>query len=188
LLEGSSSDGSSRALLSALRGADLALTILGGLVAVIVLGLILQSLLGNFVSDREMRAREAGEQVTAASARRQAHALAQAGSYREAVRQLYLATLLSLEDRGLLRADRSLTNRELLLSVSEGAGAQGSAVQGALQPVVDVFESVWYGQREPDAGTFGAYTQAVDAAAEAIDAAELPAGKAPEQGAGNGDA
>lgn len=162
------------------RGLQIALTVAGSLVAIVVLGLILQAVLGNFVSQAELRARQSGaeEAPTAETARRRAFDLAHAGSYRDAVRQLYLSTLLSLEDRGLLRVDRSLTNREVLAQV--GAAQAGAApLVATLRPVVDVFESVWYGLREPDAGTFTAYSRSVDAAVDAINSAERGAARLP---------
>ncbi len=165
------------------RGVQIVLTVVGGLVAIVVLGLILQAVLGNFVAQADLRARQAGagEALTADVARRRAADLARAGSYRDAVRQLYLSTLLSLEDRGLLRADRSLTNREVLaqlgaaVSRPQGSGAQPEgvpALQATLRPVIDVFESVWYGLREPDADSFTAYSRSVDEAVGAIGSVE----------------
>lgn len=80
-----------------------------------------------------------------------------AGDYRTAVRLLYLSTLLLLEERKLLRYDRTLTNREYLRQV-----ADNPSLVGALRPVVDTFDEVWYGQVEPDAGGYEAYARQVD--------------------------
>lgn len=161
------------------RGMQTVLTVVGGLVAVVVLGLILQAVLGTFVSQAELRARQGtdGEPMTSAAARRAGLDLAQVGSYRDAVRQLYLATLLTLEERGLLRGDRSLTNREVLAQVGGATIGEARRVQGALRPVVDTFESVWYGLREPDAAGFESYARSVDVAVDAIHAAEKPAAR-----------
>jgi hypothetical protein len=64
----------------------------------------------------------------------------QQGDARRAVRQLFLATLLLLEERGELPSDRALTNYELLRAVKERP-----SLATALAPVVDTFERVWYG-------------------------------------------
>ena len=80
--------------------------------------------------------------VTAESERAEAAGLAAEGAFREALRHLYLATLLSLDEQGLLRLDRALTNREVLARVR----ARGEAsLLPALEPLVDAFDRVWYG-------------------------------------------
>ncbi len=62
--------------------------------------------------------------------------------YRLAVRMLYLACLLKLDESGALRYDRTQTNREYVRQV-----AGQPALAGALQPVVEMFDDVWYGFR-----------------------------------------
>lgn len=139
---------------------------LGGVAVAILLSYWLTRLLGGFVAEAEARRRrEAGaeEPLTAVSARRQAQAQAQAGQYRQAVRSLYLSALLHLEERGLVRADRSLTNREYLAQA-----AVAEEVRRHLQPVVQTFDAVWYGVREPDGETFARYQREIDALNEAI--------------------
>ena len=150
-------------------GFDWAFAIVGGLIAVVVISFLIQALMRGFVVDAEVRRRLAegeNEAVTAASARQQAVELARAGDFRAAVRRLYLSTLLSLEDHGLLRYDRSLTNREMLARLRPD-----SPVRAGLAQVVDTFEQVWYGVQEPDRHTFDAYQAAVDATGSAILAA-----------------
>ncbi|RME63501.1 MAG: DUF4129 domain-containing protein [Caldilineae bacterium] len=127
----------------------------------ILLSYWLRQFLGGMLLDREVRRRQAdGEPVplTAREARRMASEQAQVGNYREAVRQLYLAALLHLDERGLIRYDPSLTNREVLAQTKPGA-----PVRVHLQPVVDVFDRVWYGIREPDRATYEHYRQEIDA-------------------------
>ncbi len=148
------------------------IAIAGGVAIAFLLSYWLQGLLRSFVTDAEIRRRAAaGDEtpLTASAARRRAADLAGAGNYRAAVRQLYNAVLLSLEERSLVRRDRSLTNRELLARLPAGGG-----VRESLAPVVDTFEAVWYGVREPDAGAFGRYREAVDAAGAAIEEAARP--------------
>jgi hypothetical protein len=143
----------------------------GGVAIALLLGYWLQGLLRSFVADAEIRRRATagdGAPLTAAAARRRAVELAGAGDYRAAVRQFYNAMLLTLVERGLVRRDRSLTNRELL------ARLPISSVRETLTPVVDTFEAVWYGVRQPDAAAFGRYREAVDAVGAAIEESARP--------------
>lgn len=136
----------------------------GGLAVAVVLSYWLHGLLAGAIADAEARRRQAAgeaEPATAAAARRQALALAGAGNYRQAVRQLYLSALLHLEERGVVRADRSLTNREYLAQVRDDP-----VTRAHLQPVVQTFDEVWYGIHEPDGDTFRRYQREVDALTE----------------------
>lgn len=81
--------------------------------------------------DRPLSGRSAWEQGQAA---------AQAGDRRAAVRLLYLAALLALDERGVLRYDRARTNREVLRAVRPTA-----ELHQLLQPIVADFDRVWYG-------------------------------------------
>jgi hypothetical protein len=134
---------------------------IAGLIAILLLlAYWLRGLIAGFVADEEMRdGGRAGDDLpqTPADTRRPAAGLAGAGDYRSAVRNLYLSALLTLEQHGLVPADRSLTNRELLARV-------GSAhpLRPHLQPVVETFDAVWYGVHEPDATTYDAYTHSID--------------------------
>jgi hypothetical protein len=130
------------------------LTALGTLILVLTLGYIVRSLAINFVSETAIAGDGADgrEFLTAVSALKQAQTLSEAGDYRAAVRYLYLSALLSLEERGLLRYNRSLTNREYLRSV---AHLPGLAI--VLRDVVDVFDRVWYGYQPLDQVTYQQY-------------------------------
>lgn len=145
-----------------------ALTALGwaGVIAALLLLIVLLSywlrrLLNSLLAGAE-RARSADGidnlPATATEARQQANELAQAGSYREAVRRLYLAALLRLAERELIRFDPSQTNREVLARVEQTAPARSH-----LEPVVETFDRVWYGEREPDEETFRSYSREIDA-------------------------
>lgn len=125
----------------------------------------LQGFLGNFVADFANRRAPSAEDtpLTANAARQQATMLAQAGNYRDAVRQLYLSALLSLEEHNFIRYDRSLTNREVLAQVQKK-----QTVQSHLQPIVETFDDVWYGIHEPDQTTFSDYAQEIDQLAEMV--------------------
>ncbi|MFZ6031323.1 MAG: DUF4129 domain-containing protein [Chloroflexota bacterium] len=90
--------------------------------------------------------------LNAESALRRAQELSRGGDYRSAVRYLYLSSLLLLEERGLLRYDRSKTNREVLRSVSDQP-----ELKKPLQNVVEVFDQVWYGYQELEPSDYERY-------------------------------
>jgi hypothetical protein len=78
--------------------------------------------------------------IHAAEAQEKATSAAGTGDFREAMRLLYLAALLHLDEVGLLRFDRTLTNQEVLATVVNRA-----LLHTALRPVVTQFDRVWYG-------------------------------------------
>jgi hypothetical protein len=83
-----------------------------------------------------------GERLTAIDLRREAEEMAGERSYRLAIRALYLAALVRLDERGVLSFERALTNREVL----KNAGASGrSSLVDRLAPLVDRFVRHWYG-------------------------------------------
>lgn len=98
---------------------------------------------------------EAG--LTATGALQQASNLARGGDYRTAVRYLYLSALLWLDERGMLRYNRALTNREYLASL-----ADNPELQRRLLPIIETFDRVWYGYATLDATSFRAYQQQVE--------------------------
>jgi hypothetical protein len=119
-----------------------ALALLALLAVAGVLAYVLRGLFLNFAPEVSLPegAAPGDDALTAESASQRARALSAGGDYRAAVRYLYLSALLHLEEAGLLRYDRSLTNREYLRSV---AGRPELAAE--LREVVDVFDRVWYG-------------------------------------------
>ena len=86
-----------------------------------------------------------------------AQTLSNQGDYRNAVRYLYLSSLLVLDERGLLRYDRSRTNREYLRSVSSRP-----ELSKPLGDVIDVFDRVWYGFDSVNEEDFESYVKHVD--------------------------
>lgn len=62
------------------------------------------------------------------------------GDYREAARRLFLAMLLALDEKGILRFDRHRTNLELLQQER-----LHKALVPSLTPVIVTYERVWYG-------------------------------------------
>ena len=136
-----------------------AVMLVGGVLLIYTLGIWLSRLLSGFVADAELRRQgENGEApVTSRQARKMATEMARSGNYREAVRHLYLSALFKLEETGAVPRDRSKTNRELLADV-----AGDGPLRQHLQPVVETFDRVWYGVREPDDTTFHHYEQEID--------------------------
>ena len=95
--------------------------------------------------------------LTSKGAMQRAQSLSGQGDYRNAIRYLYLSSLLVLDEQGLLRYDRSRTNREVLRSVSAKPN-----VAGPLGDVIDVFDRVWYGFENVDERTYQSYIKHVD--------------------------
>lgn len=150
------------------------------IVAVAVVWLLvywLRGLLGNFVADASAKRPNGADSdlpQTPAEARERASEQARAGNYRDAVRNLYLSALLTLETKGVIVPDRSLTNREVLARLQPG-----NPLRPSMEPVVDTFDEVWYGVREPDDQTYQTYTHAIDELESVAAQAEKAAGKQP---------
>lgn len=117
-------------------------TFLGIMAVVVVLLYIWRMLLGDFAAEAVMAGDDVlGDEVlTADAALQRAQQFSGEGDYRTAVRYLYLSALLLLEERGLLRYNRSLTNREYLRSL-----ASQPELATVLRDVIEVFDRVWYG-------------------------------------------
>jgi hypothetical protein len=143
---------------SGLSPAGWATLLLGLLLVVALIVYAVRSVRHSMVADARARTEAAEEEpLTAAQAVDQAQSEARAGNYRSAARHLYLSSLLWLEERGMLRYDRSRTNREYLQQL------RGKPTHDALAPVVDTFEQVWYGHRPLDASAFDEYERQVQA-------------------------
>lgn len=117
------------------------LVLLGIVVAGGVLVFLVRNLRRNLVPEEVLPAPLVpGDARTPAEAFANAQRLVQARDYRGAVRQLYLATLYLLDQRGRLKFDPTLTNREYL------ALAHGDAATlSALKPIIETFDRTWYG-------------------------------------------
>jgi hypothetical protein len=135
------------------------LFVLGGIVAVFaVLAYLVVHLRRSAVADQALAAEGAPDEAASSSeALVHAQRLANAGDYRSAARQLYLAALLYLDERGRVRYDRSLTNKEYLTI----AGLDAPAVH-ALEPVVERFDRTWYGFEPMTAEDFEAFRRQID--------------------------
>lgn len=133
-------------------------TPIAAILLVIVLLYAFRGLFVDLIADARLtNGEDADELLTADSAFQRAQSLSRGGDYRAAVRYLYLSSLLMLDERGLLRYDRSRTNREVLRSVSDKP-----ELSQPLTEVVDVFDNVWYGYHELDEDTFKHYSDRVE--------------------------
>jgi hypothetical protein len=120
----------------------LSLAIAGALIVLGVVGLLVAGVRAN-LGPRSVAAPAAPVRaVTWEEAMAEAARLAQSGRYREAIRALYVATMLRGDALGQLRFDRALTNRELLATARARGGA---ALADRLRPLVERFDRLWYG-------------------------------------------
>lgn len=135
------------------------LAVAAAVVVAAVLLYALRDVIIGFSADAAMQAEDelGGQPLTADMALQRAQALSTDGDYRTAVRYLYLSALLLLEERGLLRYDRSLTNREYLRTV-----AHRPELAAILREVIDVFDRVWYGFQTLTASEYEAYARRVE--------------------------
>ena len=131
-------------------------TLLGvGILALIaVVGFFAQQIRHHLISDAPEETPQSSEDVpfTARAALDQAEQFEVHHNFREALRSLYLAALLHLQERGLVSYDKSLTNREHLRELKAHPN-----LQNVLRPVVHTFDDVWYGHKPCNAGTMTEY-------------------------------
>ncbi len=119
---------------------------------------ISRNLSRNLVRDAQLAAEGGGDELLSSTgALQRAQVLSTQGDYRTAIRYLYLSSLLTLDEQGLLRYDRSRTNREYLRSVASRPG-----LANPLRNVIDLFDRVWYGFEKVDEQTYQAYVAHVE--------------------------
>lgn len=135
------------------------LTISGIIILLGVLVFTFRGLLADLVSeaDTTIDGELGDERLNADQALQRAQNLSTGGDYRSAVRYLYLSSLLLLEERGLIRYDRSQTNQEYLRSV-----AGRPELVAILHDVIDVFDRVWYGFQSLDSRAYAQYKARVE--------------------------
>jgi hypothetical protein len=133
--------------------------VLGGMMVALIIIFFLRQLRLNAAAESALPLITSDDEanLTSAQALSNAQRLASAGDYRSAVRQLYLSTLLLLDERGRLRYDRALTNREYLRAV-----AHIPDIANALRPIVETFDRVWYGFSSISQREFEAYRERVE--------------------------
>lgn len=95
--------------------------------------------------------------TTSGDARSRADGLEASRDYRSAIRYLYLSSLLLLDERGVIRYDRTLTNREHLRQV-----ANRPPLFELLRSVINAFEDVWYGFEPVDERFYREYEEQVE--------------------------
>lgn len=135
------------------------LAIVGGLILLAVLVFAFRNLARDFAADADLppEVEDADENLTAQTALARAQTFSRQQDYRTAVRYLYLSTLLILEEKGLLRYNRTRTNREYIRSV-----ADKPEMARVLGDVVEVFDRVWYGYEEIDDQQYTTYQTQVE--------------------------
>ncbi|MGH2543163.1 MAG: DUF4129 domain-containing protein [Ardenticatenaceae bacterium] len=116
------------------------IALFSGVIVGAVLLIFIRGLRRNVVVEEEARILPGAIPTDAGEAQEYAAEAAKAGNFREAMRLLYLAALLHLDEVGLIRFDRALTNREVLATLSGS-----SMLHSLLAPVVGQFDRVWYG-------------------------------------------
>ncbi len=132
--------------------------LVGVIVVIAVLIYFVRNLRRNLVAEEELPPPlHADDARTPAEAFDNAQRFLNAGDYRSAVRQLYLATLLLLDQRGRIKYDPTLTNREYLRQASKDPRAVS-----ALQPIVETFDRTWYGFEPISRQEFDEYKQRVE--------------------------
>jgi hypothetical protein len=131
---------------------------ISGLVIALALFYVLRRLRADFAAEARLDLNDDPHlaDITADLALQRAQESSNLGDYRQAVRYLYLSTLLLLEERDLLRYDRTLTNREYLSRL-----AHRPDLAAILRDVVDVFDRVWYGYQPLSEGEYGRFADRV---------------------------
>lgn len=124
----------------------------------LILFFVFRTIFSDFASESILgEENNEAEPLTSEAALAKAQQLSRGRDYRAAVRYLYLSTLLILDERGVMRYDRSKTNREYLRSV-----ANSPELSQPLQEVIDVFDNVWYGHHNLEEETFKHYSNRVE--------------------------
>lgn len=134
-------------------------TIGGSLALLLVLYYILRELNANFVTERAINPDDAEDDaaLTATTAMKRAQTLSASGDYRTAIRYLYLSALLALDERGVLRYDRTLTNREYIRTLEKRP-----LLARTFGSIVGVFDRVWYGKQPVDADAYADYVAHIE--------------------------
>jgi len=137
----------------------LVLTLAGFVALIAAFIFVLRSVMGDIIVDEESLANgEHGSALLSADqALAQARDHSRRGDYRSAVRYLYISSLMLLEERDLIRYDRTQTNQEYLRGV-----AGRPELAAILRDVIDVFDRVWYGFQSLDEQAFSHYANRVE--------------------------
>jgi hypothetical protein len=109
--------------------------------------------------------------MSAAEARGKAAGSAAEGDYRSALRFRCLAVLLALDEAGMLAFDRAATNREYLVRAPR-------PIHDELQPLLDRFDAVWYGNSPTSAQEWETYSRRAETVEREVAAHAQTQGKA----------
>lgn len=123
-------------------------------IAIIAVGIVViyffRQIRMNYIS--EVKDEETDTQVdyveTEKSALARAENAVEANDFRGALRFLYISAILHLQERGILPYDKSITNREYLRLAHTDLD-----LQQILEPVITIFDEVWYGYKHCDEHT-----------------------------------
>lgn len=135
------------------------LAVIGIVAVVVVIVLVIRNVRASMTSDVARLDAEQELRLTSADARADAERHVQSGNFREALRAMYLATLLRLDEAGRLRFDRSLTNQEVL-GVTRLHG--DVTLQQRLVPLVERFDRVWYGNAPCSGDDYRTFSRLAD--------------------------
>lgn len=138
---------------------SLVVTVGGSLILLLVLFYILRGLNASFVAEKAINPDDTEDEaaLTATAAMKRAQTLSASGDYRTAIRYLYLSALLALDERGALRYDRTLTNREYIRTLEKRP-----VLARTFDSIVGVFDRVWYGKQPVDADTYADYVAHIE--------------------------
>jgi hypothetical protein len=95
--------------------------------------------------------------ATSSAAHDRAETAMSSGDYRAAIRYLYLASLLLLDERGVIRFSPSLTNIEHVRQITGQP-----QTRGLLEHIVSIFDRVWYGFAPVDADLYRQFQHLID--------------------------
>ena len=135
------------------------ITLVASLLLATIFYFVFRTLFIDFTKETRLRneGEDVSEPITSEAAFEKAQILSRGGDYRSAVRYLYLSALLIMDERGVLRYDRSKTNREYLRSVSKSP-----ELSEPLEEVIEVFDNVWYGYHPLEGDSFKQYSDRVE--------------------------
>lgn len=150
---------SNRVASTAVRYGRIPLIVTAVFLFLLSLFFISRGLSRSLVREAELATEESrgDELLTSKGAFRRAENLSMQGDYRNAIRYLYLSSLLVLDEQGVMHYDRSRTNREYLRSLSSRPELSKS-----LRDVIEVFDRVWYGFEAIDENTYKSYVEHVE--------------------------
>ena len=134
------------------------LGVIGLIVAAVAVGLFVAGLFRGAAppTPRPLSELAAVLGMSAAQAREKAVEAAGEGDYRSAIRFRCLAVLLALDEAGMLAFDRAATNREYLVRAPR-------PIHDQLQPLLDRFDAIWYGNSPTSGEEWESYSRRAEA-------------------------